>query len=482
MSNVDFTPVRSRIQALMVECALPSISVSVARQGETLWEESFGWADRARRIPATPHTLYSQASISKPITATGLMILKERGKLELDRPLNDYLGDAKVIARVGNGADATVRRVANHTSGLPLHYQFFYEDQPYARPPMDETIRRYGNLYNLPGEELQYSNLGYGLLDYVIARLSGRSYIDFMRAEVFLPLGMTRACVDIAPELAPYAATRYAADGSAYPFYDFDHPGGSAVYCSAHDLARFGMFHLGQRQADMKAILTAETLAEMQTPVAEPLSSFGVGWSVNRDKRGYLSVSHNGGMGGVATSLHLIPSEGIVVVVLANGSHGRVYEIHDDILATMLPAYAARREEETAARQAESKPEEPQEFLPAAELNGDWTGSVHTYNGDLPLTLGFKPDGDVHLQLGSQPKTLLNDVKFRDGRLKGFFAGDIGTEDANRRPYRLHLDLKLREDVLNGATIAVTHREGEDGGAPERRMGNALAHWTELRR
>src|SRR5579871_5423578 len=89
MSMVDFAPVRAKIQALMLECMLPSVSVSVAQNGETLWEESFGWADRARRIPATPHTLYSLASISKPITATAIMILKERGKLDLDRPINE---------------------------------------------------------------------------------------------------------------------------------------------------------------------------------------------------------------------------------------------------------------------------------------------------------------------------------------------------------------------------------------------------------
>jgi CubicO group peptidase (beta-lactamase class C family) len=482
MSTVDFAPVRAKIQALMLECALPSVSVCVAQHGETVWEESFGWADRARRILATPHTLYSLASISKPITATAIMILKERGKLELDRPINNYLGEAKLQARVGESAEATVRRVANHTSGLPLHYQFFYADQPYARPPMDETIRRYGNLYNPPGEECQYSNLGYGLLDYVIERLSGRSYTDFMRTEVFLPLGMTRACVDIAPELEPYAATRYAFDGSAYPFYDFDHPGASAVFCSAHDLVRFGMFHLKQPQADQRAILSDAALDEMQVPVAAPLSSFGVGWAINEDLRGYRCVSHNGGMGGVSTSLHLIPSDGIVVAVLASGNHDRFYSIHDDILAAMLPDYAAPREADKAKMPTESSAAEPVTPQLAADLASEWAGTVHTYNGDLPLTLLFQPDGDVHLQLGTQPRTLLNDVKFRDGRLKGFFAGTIGTEDANRRAYRLHLDLKLRMDYLNGATLAVTHRDGEDGGTPARRMGNALAHWTALRK
>src|SRR5436853_84904 len=145
-TNGAFSGVRELIRARLVEQVIPSLAVAVAREGTILWEEGFGWADRENRIPASEHTMYSLASISKPITATGLMVLKELGKLDLDRPINDYLGEAKLRAWIGHAAEATVRRVANHTAGLPLHWHFFYEDEPHRRPPMDETIRRYGNL------------------------------------------------------------------------------------------------------------------------------------------------------------------------------------------------------------------------------------------------------------------------------------------------------------------------------------------------
>ena len=110
-----------------------------------------------------------------------------------------------------------VRRVANHTSGLPLHYQFFYADEPYRVPPRDETIRRYGNLVTAPGEHYQYTNLGYGVLDYVIERTSGKRYADFMREEVFLPLGLTHTSIDIGPGLEPHQAIRYTPRGHADP-------------------------------------------------------------------------------------------------------------------------------------------------------------------------------------------------------------------------------------------------------------------------
>ena len=260
----EFDEVRDYIRSHMAADRVPSISVAVARDGHILWEEGFGWADREKRVAANQHTMYSVASISKPFTATGLMTLVEQKRIDLDRPINQYLGKAQLRARVGNAEDATVRRVANHTSGLPFHYQFFYQDEPFRPPSMDETIRRYGNLVTMPGEKWEYSNLGYGILDYVIARVSGESYDDYMRQAVFLKLGLTHTSVGIGPGLEKFAAVRYGSDGLPLPFFDFDHRGASAIYSSAHDLVRFGMFHLGAHLPGQTQILSDSSLAEMQ--------------------------------------------------------------------------------------------------------------------------------------------------------------------------------------------------------------------------
>ncbi|MBE9533404.1 MAG: beta-lactamase family protein, partial [Proteobacteria bacterium] len=204
-----FGSVRVHIEQLVADGEVPSMAIAVARDGEIIWEEGFGLVDRERSIPATEHTSYPLASISKPLTATGLMILVERGLVNLDSPINDYLGDVKLQARVGDAAEATVRRVASHTSGLPLHAPHFYSDELYGPPPMDETIHHYGNLVTAPGERYQYSNLGYGLLGNVISRLSGESYTDFMHEEVFVPLGMDHTSVYVGPSLEDGQAVKY---------------------------------------------------------------------------------------------------------------------------------------------------------------------------------------------------------------------------------------------------------------------------------
>lgn len=469
-----FEPVRELIQQRLVDSVLPSLAVAVVYQGHIVWEEGFGWADREKRLPATAHTMYSLASISKPITATGLMILQERGALDLDRPINDYLGEAKVTARVGNAEEATVRRVANHTSGLPLHCHFFPDDELYVRPAMDETIRRYANLVTIPGERFQYSNLGYGLFDHVISRLTGASYADFLRQEVFLPLGMNRSSVHVGSGLEPYQAARYRSGGIRLPFYDFDHPGGSAVFASAHDLIRFALFHLKTPLADQKAILTDATLDAMHRPTAVVSETsvarvgYGVGWRIREDQTGYLKISHDGGMDGVSTSLELIPSAQVAVVALANAVSDLPRRVVEEVYKVLLPGYPDR----PSSTRGATPPEET--FTPPIDLLGTWQGKVHTYVADLPFTIEVRPDGNVHARLGSQPWTLLNDVRLQDGWLTGRMMGDIGTSDANRRPYLLHADLRLRGQLLNGALISKP--------SPEIRFANWLSHWIELRK
>jgi CubicO group peptidase (beta-lactamase class C family) len=481
VSKPDFTPVRLRIQEAMAKAAVPSVAVAVARHGEIVWEDAFGWANRERRIPATPHTMYSLASTSKPFTTTGIMKLVEQGKLDLDNPLNQYLSpDSPVKVWIGDPKEVTVRRLANHTAGLPRHEHFFGAADRHLKPPMEETIRRYGNVVTLPGERYRYSNIGFGILDHLIERHSGMSFGDFMLQEFFLPLGMTRASVDIGPGLEDYAAERYEENGRPIPFYDVDHRGASSVYCSAHDLARFGMFHMKQRLPGTKAPLSDATLDAMQVPTADrnnlppsaarnpPASGYGVGWVVDDTPFGPL-ISHAGGMGGTVAQLVLLPREGIAIAAMANCFCGLVHGIDQYV----LPVLAPDRVQEVAALATNAPPA----GVPAAkgvipELLGDWEGLVHTYEKDLPFRLSFKPDGDIHAQIGEQLPTLVHEVTFGNGWLGGRMAGRTETFDACRRAYHpyhhLHLDLKVRGDTITGAVIQIALC--------------ALSHWATLKR
>ncbi|HEX4241977.1 MAG TPA: serine hydrolase domain-containing protein [Steroidobacteraceae bacterium] len=456
----------AKLDKIRVEESLPALSVAIAMHGKIIYETGFGWADRENRVAATEHTMFSLASVSKPITTTGLMTLVQAGKIDLDRPVNDYLGDAKLKARVGDADKATVRRVANHSSGLPLHYQYFFADEPYQPPSRDESILHYGNLVTPPGEHYQYSNLGFGVLDYVISRVSGREYADFMRQEVFLKLGMTHTSIGIGRGLEPFAATRYDDDGAPLPSYRLDTPGAGGAYSSAHDLARFGMFHLKDHLAGEQAILSDAMLDEMHRPTmaegGSPKTGYAIGWEVIDRPDGYRVVTHTGGMPGVATALILVPKEDLAVVLLANGFRMDLMPAEDLIMGTLLPKWKAIPEPPAAKAQP---------FRPAPELVGTWVGYVHTYAGDRPLRLQIPAEGPVVFQCGDQTASVVSTAAFDQGTLSGTALGDLSTPDLKRHePYVLDLNLQLRRGELTG-DITATRSEGRPFG---------LSHWTEL--
>jgi CubicO group peptidase (beta-lactamase class C family) len=461
----SFAGLGPKIDKVRVEENLPALAVAVALHGKIVYEKGFGWADRENRVPATEHTMFSLASVSKPMTTTGLMTLVHAGKVALDRPVNDYLGDAKLNARMGNPTEASVRRVANHSSGLPLHYQYFFSDEPYSPPSRDESILHYGNLVTPPGKHYQYSNLGYGVLDYVISRVSGRDYPDYMRQEVFVKLGLTHTSVGIGPGLEKFRAVRYDDDGAPLADFRVDTPGSAEVYSSAHDLVRFGMFHLKDHLADQNSILTDAELDEMHRPTMlegdSPATGYAIGWEVIDRPDGYRVVTHTGGMPGVATALVLVPGEDIAVALLANGFRYDLNEVEQLVMSVMLPKW----------QKIATPTETVAPFKPTPDLVGSWSGHVHTYAGDRPLELRFLPDGNVLFRLEDQVASVVREVTFVKGTLSGTAHGELNTPDLNRHePYTLDLNLQMNSGTLTGC-ITATRSEGRPFG---------LSHWTEL--
>ena len=478
-----FPAIKKLIQEEIKEQKVPSLAVAVIRNQAILWEQGFGWSDLENNIKSDAHTPYSLASISKPITATGLMKLVQDGMLELDQPANRYLGTAKLTSPLGKADTATLRQLANHSSGLPLHYQFFYEDTPHRAPSRDDSIRRYGTLVNLPGESYQYANLGYGILDHVITRTSGRTFATYMQEEIFRPLGMKQTSVGMDPRQRNKTAVRYGINRQPLADYHFDHPGASAVYSSAHDLIRFASLHLKQPLVDQQSPLSHASIDAMQQPTiaTRPGTGYGVGWSIKKNDFGFTTVTHSGGMPGVRTRLTLVPSEGIAVAALTNCSSDLPHRVVQDVLAALLPTYAQQRRR-NEFQQAPAPP--PLRWKPTADWTGYWKGNVETYQGKQALQLWIQPAGDIHVQLDDQPRHLLNGVQLNHGFLTGLFPGHLDTPDVQRRRHQFQLKVRLRDKHINGVVTALSLQQGPrhpDPSLPSR-TGYALSHWVNLKR
>ena len=152
-------PLRARIRALVDSGKIPSLVFAVGRDGRIVASEAFGWADRDRRIAATPQTPYSVASVTKPFTATALMILNERQQVALDQPVTQYLGP---LDRPGVAApsEVTLRRTLGHMAGFPIHNQYFYEDGKRRPLPFAETMRCFGAEIQPPGSSVHLFESG----------------------------------------------------------------------------------------------------------------------------------------------------------------------------------------------------------------------------------------------------------------------------------------------------------------------------------
>jgi len=455
--NNRFSKAEALLEEAVAKATVPSISVAVSKSGKIVWEKAVGFANVAKQIKATPTTSYSLASISKPITATGLMILRERGSVELDRAANYYLGKAKLHSYTEDPTKATILRLLNHTTGMATHWNFFYINDAISRPTMDQTIRRYGKLFVAPGTQHIYSNLGYGILDYIIERISGVSYSEFMQTEVFKPLGMTDSAVYIEPGPEDRVAQRYKVKNKEIPFYDFDHRGASAVFCSAHDLVRFGMFHLKDHLQDQKQIITDETIDQMKE-LRDPevkSNNYRLGWSEST-LGGYKTFSHGGGMPGVRTNLLLIPEKDIALVMLCNANFNGLRPIGQSILEALIPGLKQR----LAGQKRPDTGSKPGPLVTPDNLLGRWTGKIFTYEGNFPVELVFEEKGKISFRLTGEE---YSDQKLRraagrphiqDDHVNATFFIKIPTSDASRRPHQTNLRLNVKGDHLWGAASA----------------------------
>jgi hypothetical protein len=208
-------------------------------------------------------------------------------------------------------------------------------------------------------------------------------------------------------------------------------------------------------------------------------SGYGIGWFVGVTEDSLRVVQHSGGTVGVSTVLALVPEEDLAVAVLSN-TDGQWADV---ILVEIVCVLLSLPPEDffpTAERAADEPP-----FAPDPELVGSWEGFVHTYEGAVPLVLEIGESGTIHATLGEQSRTPLQSVSYQDRVpqflnaggglfLRGWMRGELETADVNRgRPYKLWLELKLRNGFLNGSMIAFSQREIYTG---------PLAHWVELKK
>jgi CubicO group peptidase (beta-lactamase class C family) len=464
-----FSEVRQLIIDQVSDGIVPSIAVAVAESGRIVWEEAFGWSDMEGRVRATPHTMYRLGSISKTITATGLMLLVEEGEVDLDRPAIDYLPE-DVRPRVFDGEleDITVRMLLNHRAGMPAYAESFYEDEPEPRRPLAETVRRYGIVTFPLDWSFVYCNLGYQMVASIIAEVSETGYADFIEERVFAPLGMTESLVYEGEQpVRPYAAN-YTQDFQRIPPYLDSYPGADGNCASAHDLIRFAMFHLHDEVSGQGAILTCESIESMRAKEPPSNVRYGIGWSLDGDERGFRSVYHGGEGPGVDAMMRLFTTEDVAAVILCNAECQKLYDIQKGIFTALIPELGQPEPELEALYPGARPRAEP------TEMYGTWVGMIEAYDRELEFELIVDSAG-ARATVESQPQDGVELSVLSPTFLMGVFDAEIPTPDNERHPYGNRLEVVRDGDRLFGALVSV--------GSWEERAGHyELPSRVELRR
>ena len=477
--------VRDFVVSEVVTGTTPSLSIAVAHGGEVVWEEAFGLADVEGGIRATPNTVYPSGSIAKPITATAVMRLVEAGLVDLDAPVERYLGGLTLHYYVGTPEEVTVRRVLQHRAGLPPHNQLFFLDEHPWRRSLEETVRRYGNVMVEPGRAYVYSNLGYQLLARVVEHVSGKEFPGFVRDSVFTPLGMTTAQVYAGDELPGQTATSYyGASGKPVPPNTSAYFGNGDVYLSARDLLRFAMFHLKSHVPDQRAVLADSSIDAMQRNDPPTNTRYGLGWSFDVDDLGYRSVYHGGQTTGVSNFLVMVPSENLALVILSNTDYdaSKLLHIQGAIRAALIPGYGGvnpwalpsvdRSPIDSDDRQNQAQQEVPSPQFPE-ELLGRWQGQIVAYDRRIGVSLVLSNGEGARINVQGQEERSVDFSVIGRDFLLGTFQGSIPTPDIARYEHRVRLAVSRAGDRLSGQATAVGWRE-------DRQTDCELSSWIEF--
>lgn len=303
--------------------------VGIIVDGQVVYAKGHGLRDHDKQLPATTQTLFAIGSASKAFTVFALGTLVDRGRIEWDMPVVDYLPwfrmyDPEVTRRL------SVRDLVTHRSGLPRHDLVWYNNRSVSREDLVRRLRVLPPNKDLR-ETFQYNNLMFVTAGYLVGALEGTSWEEAIRSLVFQPLGMTGSDFSVAESqrTADYSLPYEVRNDTIrqLPFRDINlvGPAGS-INSSVDDMLKWVRMQLSDGTVDGKRVIQAATLRDMHSPhMPIGLSDqkefgaqdYGMGWFLT-SYRGHYRVSHGGNIDGFAALVTLYPRDGVGLVVLVN--------------------------------------------------------------------------------------------------------------------------------------------------------------------
>jgi CubicO group peptidase (beta-lactamase class C family) len=311
-------------------------SVLIGIDGKIVFEKAYGLGDEEWGANNTVHTKFRIASLTKQFTAACILLLQERGRLKVHDPMSRYLLGLPTAWQA-----ITIHQLLTHTSGIPNST----DSSDSARSDSTELTARQRigpvpekPLDFAPGTNWKYSNTGYVLLGLIVEKVSGQSYADFLKANIFEPLGMKDSGYDSARDVLKERASGYQIIDNHVAnadFFDMRLPfSAGGIYSTVEDMYRWN-----EALAQDGKLLSAESRKQMFTEYPEAVHEgqhYGYGIVISRLKFGKLLYYHGGGISGFASSLQRYPNDRVCIVVLSNLETYKPWELGDHIAADLF--------------------------------------------------------------------------------------------------------------------------------------------------
>jgi len=388
--------------------------VAVVKDGQILTERGFGYANVEKKTPVDPKlTLFRPGSVSKLITWTAVMQLVEQGKLDLDADVNKYLGsDFQVPAR--DGKPITLRNIMTHTAGFEEQVKNIITEDP-TQPGYVELLKRWmpTRVFDA-GTTPAYSNYATSMAGYIVERVSGESFYDYVEKHIFAPLDMKHSTMrqPLPPALEPLMATGYiVASGEAKKFEIVGPAPAGALSSPGEDMAHFMIAHLQNGEYNGNRILKEETARLMHDSaltLLPPLNRMELGF-FETNINGREVIAHLGDTQNFHTSLHLFLKDnaGFYVSFNSAGKEGAAHKLRLALFADFADRYfpgaprsTARVDEATAKQHAQL-------------MAGNWVasrGSQTTFLSAIGLI------GQTKVGVGAKGELVVADLKGLNGQ------------------------------------------------------------------
>ena len=340
------------IQRMMLAGNIPSCSVALIARDKVIWTNAYGYSNLWARTPAAPNTVYLIGSTFKAMSTVALLQLMEQGKFKLDDPVNKYLGDLKI-----QGEDPehpiTFRHLLTHTSGLPGDFGAFPVWGDTVPPPLEDYLRKSLKVTRAPMVKVEYSNMAYTLIAYLVQKLSGVPYKQYIQEHIFTPLDMESTAFEPRPDMEERLSIPYVIDEKTHEQVGAVRVKASVwpagiVYGTVLNQANWLIANLNDGVFKDKRLISQATLDQMFTRQYDQFkggiegiwgnetAGFGLTWWVEvRDGDHY--IAHSGSLAGYTAFLlgNRDRKLGFAIMTNGNRAHPHLFKLADKAMDLM---------------------------------------------------------------------------------------------------------------------------------------------------